>query len=113
MTIGRLGSWPVGVVKRLMSQSFSADFACAEADDERTTCKVPKVLRASVFFAGHALWCAPEPLRWAGVPFRGSVDKPALSPLPTKRFDLSEWSRSQVNIDYHTAFDRNDLPSDN
>jgi transposase len=32
------------------------------------------------------------------------VDKPALSPLPTERFDLSEWSRAQVNIDYHIAF---------
>ncbi len=36
-----------------------------------------------------------------------AVDKPALSPLPTERFDLSEWSRARVNIDYHIAFDTN------
>ena len=36
-----------------------------------------------------------------------AVDKPALSPLPTERFDLGEWSRARVNIDYHIAFDTN------
>jgi len=35
------------------------------------------------------------------------VDKPALSPLPAERFDLSEWFRARVNIDYHIAFDSN------
>src|SRR5215510_14789905 len=36
-----------------------------------------------------------------------AVDKPALSPLPAERLDLSEWSRARVNIDYHIAFDTN------
>jgi hypothetical protein len=36
-----------------------------------------------------------------------AVDKPALSPLPAERFDLSEWSRARVNIDYHIAFNSN------
>jgi hypothetical protein len=36
-----------------------------------------------------------------------ALDKPALSPLPAERFDLSEWSRARVNIDYHIAFDTN------
>jgi transposase len=36
-----------------------------------------------------------------------AVDKPALSPLPSERFDLSEWSKARVNIDYHVAFDDN------
>lgn len=36
-----------------------------------------------------------------------AVDKPVLSPLPAERFDLSEWSRARVNIDYHIAFDTN------
>jgi hypothetical protein len=35
------------------------------------------------------------------------MDKPVLSPLPAERFDLSEWSRATVNIDYHIAFDTN------
>ena len=35
------------------------------------------------------------------------LDKPALLPLPTERFDLSEWSKARVNIDYHVAFDDN------
>lgn len=36
-----------------------------------------------------------------------SLDKPALLPLPAERFDLSEWSKARVNIDYHVAFDDN------
>src|SRR5262249_47710917 len=36
-----------------------------------------------------------------------AVDKPAMVPLPAERFDLSEWSRARVNIDYHIAFDTN------
>jgi transposase len=36
-----------------------------------------------------------------------AVDEPALSPLPAERFDLSEWSRARVNIDYHIVFDTN------
>jgi len=36
-----------------------------------------------------------------------AVDRPALRPLPLERFDLSEWSRAKVNIDYHVAFDTN------
>jgi len=34
------------------------------------------------------------------------LDQPALQPLPTERFDLSEWSQATVNIDYHIQFDR-------
>jgi transposase len=36
-----------------------------------------------------------------------AVDRPALKPLPTEPFDLSEWSRARVNIDYHVSFDSN------
>jgi transposase len=36
-----------------------------------------------------------------------AIDKPALKPLPMEEFDLSEWSRARVNIDYHVAFDSN------
>ena len=36
-----------------------------------------------------------------------AMDKPALKPLPMESFDLSEWSRARVNIDYHVAFDSN------
>jgi hypothetical protein len=36
-----------------------------------------------------------------------ALDKPALNPLPTEPFDLSQWSRARVNIDYHIAFDTN------
>lgn len=34
-----------------------------------------------------------------------SLDRPALRPLPAERFDLSQWSRAKVNIDYHLVFD--------
>jgi transposase len=34
------------------------------------------------------------------------VDKPALKPLPKKRFEIPEWKRNVgVNIDYHIEFD--------
>jgi hypothetical protein len=36
-----------------------------------------------------------------------AIDKPALKPLPTEPFDLSEWSRARVSIDYHVSFDAN------
>ena len=35
------------------------------------------------------------------------LDKPALKPLPAEAFDMSEWSRARVNIDYHVLFDAN------
>ena len=36
-----------------------------------------------------------------------ALDRPALNPLPTEPFDLSQWSRARVNIDYHIVFDAN------
>jgi transposase len=36
-----------------------------------------------------------------------ALDKPALKPLPPESFDMSQWSRAKVNIDYHIAFDGN------
>jgi transposase len=36
-----------------------------------------------------------------------TLDRPALKPLPSERFDLSQWSRARVNIDYHITFDEN------
>lgn len=36
-----------------------------------------------------------------------SLEKPALAALPSERFDLSQWSRATVNVDYHIAFDGN------
>jgi transposase len=35
------------------------------------------------------------------------TDRPALRPLPAERYDLSQWVRARVNIDYHVAFDGN------
>jgi transposase len=35
------------------------------------------------------------------------VERGALRPLPAEAFDLSQWSRARVNIDYHIAFDTN------
>jgi hypothetical protein len=36
-----------------------------------------------------------------------SLEKPALQPLPAERFDMSQWARATVNIDFHVAFDGN------
>jgi len=35
------------------------------------------------------------------------LDRPALSPLPAERYDLSHWAQARANIDYHIAFDGN------
>jgi len=34
------------------------------------------------------------------------LDRPALQPLPTERYEFHEWSTARVNIDYHVEFDR-------
>jgi transposase len=34
-----------------------------------------------------------------------SAERAALQPLPTERFDMSQWSKAKANIDYHVAFD--------
>jgi transposase len=36
-----------------------------------------------------------------------AIERSALRPLPAERFDMSQWSRARVNIDYHIAFDAN------
>jgi transposase len=36
-----------------------------------------------------------------------AIDQPTRRPLPLERFDMSQWSRAKVNIDYHLAFDTN------
>ena len=34
-----------------------------------------------------------------------SLDKPALRPWPTQRYEYGNWETHRVNIDYHVAFD--------
>jgi transposase len=36
-----------------------------------------------------------------------ALERSALRPLPAERFDLSQWSRARVNIDYHIALEGN------
>ncbi len=33
------------------------------------------------------------------------LDRPALKPLPAQRFELRDWTKARVNIDYHVEFD--------
>jgi hypothetical protein len=33
------------------------------------------------------------------------LDRPALKPLPAKRYEYAEWKQVKVNIDYHVEFD--------
>ena len=35
------------------------------------------------------------------------LEKACLGPLPAERFDMSQWLRAKVNVDYHVAFDGN------
>jgi len=34
------------------------------------------------------------------------LDKPALKPLPSERFEHADWKKVRVNIDYHVAFEK-------
>ncbi|XXY25764.1 IS21 family transposase [Sorangium sp. So ce233] len=34
-----------------------------------------------------------------------SIDKPAMRPLPTQRYELAEWRHAKVNIDYCVSYD--------
>jgi transposase len=34
-----------------------------------------------------------------------SIDRPAMKPLPMWRYEMAEWARAKVNIDYHVAFE--------
>src|SRR5260370_19190392 len=36
-----------------------------------------------------------------------AMERSTLRPLPAERFDMSQWSRARVNVDYHIAFDAN------
>jgi hypothetical protein len=36
-----------------------------------------------------------------------ALERNALRSLPAEPFDMSQWSRALVNIDYHIAFDAN------
>lgn len=35
------------------------------------------------------------------------IDRPTLRPLPPQRYEIAEWSRPRVSVDYHVEVDRN------
>ena len=35
-----------------------------------------------------------------------TIEKPALKPLPARRYEYAEWKKARVNIDYHIEIDR-------
>jgi transposase len=69
----------------------------------------------SVAEANQAIWELLEKLN--ARPFKkrsgsraslfAELDQPALQPLPATAYELSEWSRARVNIDYHIVFESN------
>ena len=74
-------------------------------------------LRDQTFFSiaeiNRAIWVLLEalndrPMQQLGVsrrPRYEQLDRPALAPLPTQRYELAAWKRCTVNIDYHVAVD--------
>jgi transposase len=34
-----------------------------------------------------------------------NIDRPAMKPLPARRYEMGEWAKARVNVDYHVAFD--------
>ncbi len=75
-------------------------------------------LRKQTFFSGAELrraiaerleWLNDRPLSKLNGTRRSlfhELDKPALKPLPSRRYTHSEWKNAAVNIDYHIEFDR-------
>jgi len=39
------------------------------------------------------------------------LERSALKPLPAQRYELAEWKKVTVNIDYHVEYDTNIIPS--
>jgi transposase len=74
-------------------------------------------LRDQTFFSidelNRAIWKLLEelndrPLQKVGVSRRQlyeQLDRPALKPLPTKRYEMADWKWCTVNIDYHVEVD--------
>ncbi len=74
-------------------------------------------LRDQTFFSitelNQAIWKLLEdlndrPMQKLGVSRRQQyeqLDKPALKPLPSQRYEMAEWKRCTVNIDYHVEVD--------
>ena len=74
-------------------------------------------LRDQTFFSlaeiNRAIWALLEalndrPMQQLGVSRRQryeQLDRPALAPVPTQRYELAAWKRCTVNIDYHVAVD--------
>lgn len=51
-----------------------------------------------------------RPMKQLGVSRRElfeTLDRPALRPLPARRYEMAEWHGCRVNIDYHVEVDRN------
>jgi transposase len=75
-------------------------------------------LRDQTFFSiaeiNRAIWELLEelndrPMQKLGISRRQlyeRLDKPALKPLPAQPYELAEWKRCRVNIDYHVEVDR-------
>jgi transposase len=34
-----------------------------------------------------------------------SIDRPSMKPLPARRYEMGEWAKARVNVDYHVVFD--------
>jgi transposase len=76
-------------------------------------------LRKRIFFSLAELnqaireklvWLNERPMRVMGVSRRElyeRLDRPALKPLPQHRFELAEWKKCRINIDYHVEIDFN------
>ena len=93
------------------------DKAKAEAAVQNVERRIMAPLRNHTFFSLGELRDAIAPLLAAlnERPFRktgGSrrswfedLDRPALKPLPTERYEYAEWRTARVNIDYHVQVD--------
>jgi transposase len=67
------------------------------------------IAEANAEIAGLVAWINNRPFRKLDGTRRSvylEIDRPALQPLPAKRYELSEFKEVKVNIDYHVEADR-------
>jgi len=95
----------------------ATDKAKVEAAVLNTERRILAVLRNQTFFSlgelNRAIRCALKKLNER--PFKklagcrtalfAELDKPALLPLPAKRYEIGMWQRGKANIDYHVQVD--------
>jgi len=62
-----------------------------------------RAIRELLLKLNHRPFTKLEGCRWSWLEM---IERPALKPLPQRRYEFAEWKKATVNIDYHVELDR-------